>query len=85
MDFTLTPEQEALRAAVRDLCARFPDEYWRQTDRDREGDVLQQFDTSRSRALGYFCPIAAGKGIDYSLDTREVLAHAAAEMLAFRG
>ena len=35
MDFTLTPEQVALRAAVRDLCARFPDEYWRQTDRER--------------------------------------------------
>ena len=35
MDFTLTPEQESLRAAVRDLCARFPDAYWRQTDRER--------------------------------------------------
>ncbi len=35
MDFTLTPEQVALRAAVRELCAQFPDEYWRQTDRER--------------------------------------------------
>src|SRR5688572_953463 len=35
MDFTLTHEQESLRAAVRDLCARFPDTYWRQTDRER--------------------------------------------------
>ena len=35
MDFTLTPEQESFRAAVRDHCARFPDEYWRQTDRER--------------------------------------------------
>jgi acyl-CoA dehydrogenase len=35
MDFTLTPEQESLRAAVRDLCAQFPDAYWRQTDRER--------------------------------------------------
>src|SRR5690348_5530627 len=35
MDFTLTPAQEALRAAVRDLCARFPDEYWRGIDRER--------------------------------------------------
>jgi acyl-CoA dehydrogenase len=36
MDFTLTPDQEALRAAVRDLCARFPDEYWREVDRARQ-------------------------------------------------
>src|SRR5688500_9843349 len=35
MDFTLTAEQASLRAAVRDLCAQFPDEYWRQTDRER--------------------------------------------------
>ncbi len=35
MDFALTPEQEALRGAVRELCARFPDEYWRGLDRER--------------------------------------------------
>ncbi len=34
MDFTLSPAQEQLRAAVRDLCAQFPDTYWRQTDRE---------------------------------------------------
>ncbi len=33
MDFRATPEQEAIRAAVRDLCARYPDEYWRDLDR----------------------------------------------------
>jgi acyl-CoA dehydrogenase len=31
-----TPEQEKLRAEVRALCARFPDEYWRERDRARE-------------------------------------------------
>ncbi len=35
MDFALTPEQEALRGAVRELCAHFPDEYWRGLDRER--------------------------------------------------
>jgi len=30
-----TPEQEHIRAAVRDLCARFPNEYWRDKDRVR--------------------------------------------------
>ena len=31
-----TPEQERLRTEVRELCARFPDEYWRERDRARE-------------------------------------------------
>jgi acyl-CoA dehydrogenase len=31
-----TPEQEKLRAEVRELCARFPDGYWRERDRARE-------------------------------------------------
>jgi acyl-CoA dehydrogenase len=35
MDFALTPDQERLRDDVRALCARFPDAYWRQLDRDR--------------------------------------------------
>src|SRR5919106_3768563 len=35
MDFALTPAQEQLRADVRVLCARFPDPYWRQLDRER--------------------------------------------------
>ena len=36
MDFTLTPAQEALRATVRELCAQFPDEYWRQIEWERQ-------------------------------------------------
>jgi len=36
MDFTLTPAQEQLRAAVRDLCAQFPDEYWRRIEWERQ-------------------------------------------------
>ena len=31
-----TPEQERLREEVRELCARFPDSYWRERDRARE-------------------------------------------------
>ncbi len=33
MDFSATPEQESIRDAVRALCARFPDAYWREQDR----------------------------------------------------
>ena len=34
MDFSLSAEQEAIRAAVEKICARFPDEYWLSKDRD---------------------------------------------------
>jgi acyl-CoA dehydrogenase len=33
MDFAATREQESIRDAVRALCARFPDAYWRELDR----------------------------------------------------
>ncbi len=36
MDFTLSDEQQAIRAAIRELCAGFPDAYWRELDRKRE-------------------------------------------------
>ena len=36
MDFGRTDEQESIRSAVRELCDRFPDEYWRELDRASE-------------------------------------------------
>ena len=35
MDFAFTPEQDALRERVRELCAGYPDGYWRELDRER--------------------------------------------------
>jgi acyl-CoA dehydrogenase len=35
VDFSLDEHQEAIRTAVRRLCAGFPDEYWRDLDRKR--------------------------------------------------
>jgi acyl-CoA dehydrogenase len=32
VDFSSTPDQDAIREAVRDLCARYPDGYWRDLD-----------------------------------------------------
>ena len=32
MDFTEDPDHRAIRAAVREVCARFPDEYWAERD-----------------------------------------------------
>ena len=34
MSFTLTPEQQEIRAAVARLCARFGDEYWLKKDEE---------------------------------------------------
>ena len=36
MDFSTNEDHQAIRAAVRDLCAAFPDAYWRDLDRKRE-------------------------------------------------
>jgi alkylation response protein AidB-like acyl-CoA dehydrogenase len=35
MDFAVPPELDEIRAAVRELCARFPGEYWRGLEPDR--------------------------------------------------
>ena len=35
MDFSLSEEQQAIRDAVRELCATFPDAYWRELDATR--------------------------------------------------
>ncbi|TMC73738.1 MAG: acyl-CoA dehydrogenase [Chloroflexi bacterium] len=36
MDFSADPDREAIRAAVRKLCAEFGDTYWREVDRKSE-------------------------------------------------
>jgi len=41
MDFSLTPEQEAIRAAIEKICARFPDDYW--LEKDRAGSFPHDF------------------------------------------
>jgi len=41
MDFSLSEDQEAIRGAVTEICARFPDEYWREADAG--GDYPQEF------------------------------------------
>src|SRR6202171_3801360 len=35
MDFSLPEEHGAIRAAIRELCAAYPDAYWRDLDRNR--------------------------------------------------
>ncbi|MGB9298312.1 MAG: acyl-CoA dehydrogenase family protein, partial [Pseudolabrys sp.] len=41
MDFSYSAEQQAIRAAIEKICARFPDDYW--LAKDREGSFPQDF------------------------------------------
>ncbi len=48
MDFALSEEQETIRAGVRDLCAAYPDEYWRGVD--ARGAYPEEFVTALTKA-----------------------------------
>ena len=62
MDFGRTDEQESIRSAVRSLCARFPDEYWRELDRASE--YPERFVRALTEAgwLGALIPTEYGGG-----------------------
>ncbi len=66
MDFTITPEQEALRTAIAKVCAAFDLEYWLQ--KDRAGSFPHDFHAALARDgwLGIAMPVeygGAGLGI----------------------
>ncbi len=56
MDFTFTPEQEAIRDSVAKICARFGDDYWLR--KDREGGFPHDFHAALAEAgwLGIAMP-----------------------------
>jgi acyl-CoA dehydrogenase len=54
MDFSLTPDQEAVRDAVQKICSEFDDDYW--LERDQSGDFPEEF--YRSIADGGWLGIA---------------------------
>jgi acyl-CoA dehydrogenase len=60
MDFSLSAEQEAIREAVGKICARFPDEYW--LEKDRDGGFPHDFHRAFAEAgwLGICIPPAHG-------------------------
>jgi acyl-CoA dehydrogenase len=60
MDFSFSPEQEAIRAAVGKLCARFGDDYW--LTKDRDGGFPDDFHRAFADAgwLGICFPQAYG-------------------------
>lgn len=60
MNFELSPEQESIRAAVKDLCSHFPESYWR--ERDTDGEFPHAFYRAMGEAgwLGIAIPEAYG-------------------------
>jgi acyl-CoA dehydrogenase len=60
MDFTTTPQQDAIRDAVAQLCAKFDDDYWHQ--RDTDGVFPHEFHRAMAEAgwLGICTPEAYG-------------------------
>ncbi len=76
MDFALTRDQEAIRAAVREICRDYPDAYWREVD--RQVRYPQEFVDALTKAgwLAALIPEAyggAGLGIaDASLILEEI-------------
>ncbi|OZI62648.1 acyl-CoA dehydrogenase family protein [Bordetella genomosp. 11] len=60
MDYAFTPEQIAIRDAVEQICARYPDDYW--LERDREGGFPHGLhaDLARDGWLGIAMPAEYG-------------------------
>ncbi len=63
MDFSYSAEQQAIRAAIEKICARFPDDYW--LAKDREGSFPQDFHRAFAEQgwRGIAIPQAAGRSI----------------------
>ena len=78
MTFTLTPEQQEIRAAVARLCARFGDEYW--LKKDTEGGFPHEFHRAMAEAgwLGIAMPEAYG-GSGLGITEAAILMQAVAE------
>jgi acyl-CoA dehydrogenase len=78
MDFSFTPDQERIREAIAKLCARFPDEYW--LERDREGGFPADFHQAFARDgwLGIAMPEAYG-GSGLGITEAAVMMQAIAE------
>jgi acyl-CoA dehydrogenase len=62
MTFTLTDEQRQLKAAVGDLCKKYPPEYWRDLDSRREYPDAFVTELTRSGYLSVLIPEEYGGG-----------------------
>jgi acyl-CoA dehydrogenase len=83
MDFSLTPDQEAIRDAVRKICARFGDDYW--LDKDNDGGFPEDFHRAFAEAgwLGIAMPQdygGAGLGVTEAALMMQAIAESGAGM-----
>src|ERR1700735_3055495 len=78
MDFSFTSEQLHIRDAIRKLCARFPDDYW--LERDRDGVFPWDFYRAMVEAgwLGIAMPAALG-GAGLGITEAAIMMQAIAE------
>ena len=78
MDFSLSPDQEGIRDAVLKICARFPDEYW--LERDRDGVFPHEFHKTMADAgwLGVAMPESVG-GAGLGITEAAIMMQAVAE------
>src|SRR5215470_11977834 len=78
MDFSFSVEQQAIRAAIEKICARFPDDYW--LAKDREGSFPHDFHRAFAETgwLGIAMPRAYG-GSGLGVTEAAVLMQAVAE------
>jgi len=83
MDFSLSDEQESIRAAINDICAQFGDEYWLQ--KDREGGFPHELHQALARDgwLGVCIPEqygGSGLGITEAAIMMQAIAESGAGM-----
>jgi acyl-CoA dehydrogenase len=78
MDFSFTPEQDAIREAIAKICARFPDEYW--LKKDKEGGFPSELHQALAQDgwLGIAMPEAFG-GSGLGITEAAVMMQAIAE------
>jgi len=78
MDFSFSPEQEAIRDAIAKICTRFPDEYW--LKKDKEGGFPSELHQALAKDgwLGVAMPEAYG-GSGLGITEAAVMMQAIAE------
>ena len=78
VDFSLSPDQEGIRDAVLKICARFPDDYW--LERDRDGVFPHEFHKAMADAgwLGVAMPENVG-GAGLGITEAAIMMQAVAE------
>jgi alkylation response protein AidB-like acyl-CoA dehydrogenase len=66
VDFTEDPDHRAIREAVREVCARFPDEYW--AERDESHTFPWDFYAAMAKGgwIGIAIPAEYGGGVAYA-------------------